>query len=1191
MSSTFNICSLNVRGIQNMQKRRKLFLWLKSKNFTIYFLQETHSTHNSELLWGNEWGGKAYFTQAFSNAAGCGILFHRNIVFDLEKIHRDIQGRFLIIQIKLNEETVTLVNIYGHNRDTPEFFQNLIDILNDFDNSNIYIGGDFNFVQDINMDKLGGTRNTFSRSKEKLKYYLENHNLIDIWRIRHPQEKKFTWHQNNPEVFCRLDYFFIPLHKSADVKQTNILPAILTDHSLITVEIQSIKDKRGPGFWKLNCSLLYNIDYVNLVTAVIKSTIQESDKENKDPRSTWELIKFNIRSETIKFATHKRKQEKYFTEFYEKKIKNLEDTVGLYSSAQEINRIKEEIDFSKEQLEKYLDRYTRAAMIRSRASYYEEGEKNTKYFLGMEKSKQTKKCIHALIDQEGNMITNREEVLNEQVKYYTKLYTSKKSFETSSEDDKNTFFNAPFNKLEENDKLACEGKITIDECEQVIKTMNNNKSPGIDGLPCEFYKVFWKEIKFVFVKSLNYNYENGKMSNTQRQSIITLLPKKDKDIRFLKNWRPISLLNCDYKIAAKVIAQRIRILLPKIIASEQTGFIKNRYIGENIRTIIDLIDYTEENEIPGIIFSIDFEKAFDSIDWKYMEICLGYFGFGPGLIKWVKTFYTDISARTTNNGWASTPFNISRGVRQGCPLSPYLYIICAELLANATRAAIDVKGISVYNREILLSQFADDTQQFLDGSEKSLNSSISLLEKFEKCSGLKINFEKSECYKIGSLRNSKRLINTYKPVKWSTGPMNILGVKIPINSKQSIFKLNLQDKILNIKQVLNTWSSRNLTIVGRINIVKSLILPKLTYALTILPNIPNSYVEEIQKLIYLFIWNSKIDKIKRNVQINDKKEGGLSVPDIESYAKALKISWIQRYVDEKNTGQWKVFFKKYLDIFGGSIIFNCNMDHRDTKIRNIKNIFYKNILENWFELNEINNDAISKCDNQIIWNNKHILINNSTIFYREWFEKGIIHVGDLYENRHFITLNSIRNRFNVNTNFVQYFGLCRAIPRTWKTEINNIAPNRPYNLASNKYFILNTSPKPSKIFYWLYVKTHCKPPEKVKQKWKDIFQDLKEQHFRKIFIMPYTCTIETKLRNFQLKFIHRILPNRNLLFKMKKINNKNCTFCKNVEDSLEHMFWDCRIVSQFYTAVEEYLKSNFGQSFKIDKRTLFFSGI
>ena len=157
--------------------------------------------------------------------------------------------------------------------------------------------------------------------------------------------------------------------------------------------------------------------------------------------------------------------------------------------------------------------------------------------------------------------------------------------------------------------MSCEGIINIEDCERVLKTMKNNKSPGTDGLPFEFYKMFWHDIKEIFVKSLEENYNNGMMSNSQRQSIISLLPKGNKDVRFLKNWRPISLLNCDYKVAAKVIAHRIRIFLPDLINNDQTGFVKDRYIGENIRTIIDLIQYVEDNDIPGFLFSVDFEKA------------------------------------------------------------------------------------------------------------------------------------------------------------------------------------------------------------------------------------------------------------------------------------------------------------------------------------------------------------------------------------------------------------------------------------------------------------------------------------------------------------------------------------------------------------------------------------------------------
>ena len=144
--------------------------------------------------------------------------------------------------------------------------------------------------------------------------------------------------------------------------------------------------------------------------------------------------------------------------------------------------------------------------------------------------------------------------------------------------------------------------------------MASNKSPGTDGLPAEFYKVFWDYVKPFLLNILNCSYTNGHLSITQRRSLITLVPKKNKPANLLKNWRPITLLNCDYKMAAKSIANRIKKVLPKIINNDQTGFLKNRTIGENIRLIDSIIKYASTKQIPGLLLFIDFEKAFDSID-------------------------------------------------------------------------------------------------------------------------------------------------------------------------------------------------------------------------------------------------------------------------------------------------------------------------------------------------------------------------------------------------------------------------------------------------------------------------------------------------------------------------------------------------------------------------------------------------
>ena len=170
--------------------------------------------------------------------------------------------------------------------------------------------------------------------------------------------------------------------------------------------------------------------------------------------------------------------------------------------------------------------------------------------------------------------------------------------------------------LEEKEK--CEGMLTKAECLQALKSMNPEKTPGSDGLPIEFYKVFWNEISDCLLNTINYAYAEGKFSISQRRGIIKLIPKKDAEPYFVKNWRPITLLNTDYKIAAKAIANRLQNVLPKLINNDQTGFLKGRFIGENIRLTDVLINHTVACNIPGLLMFLDFEKAFDSCEWSFI---------------------------------------------------------------------------------------------------------------------------------------------------------------------------------------------------------------------------------------------------------------------------------------------------------------------------------------------------------------------------------------------------------------------------------------------------------------------------------------------------------------------------------------------------------------------------------------------
>ena len=175
------------------------------------------------------------------------------------------------------------------------------------------------------------------------------------------------------------------------------------------------------------------------------------------------------------------------------------------------------------------------------------------------------------------------------------------------------FLSTLLKKLDETEKQTCEGLITELECAKALKGMQNNKSPGSDGITVEFYKIFWNTIKQHYIRSINYSFEEGSLTELQKQSIITLIPKQNKDITLLDNWRPISLLNVDYKKAAKVIAYRVKDIITKIIDHSQTGFIKGRYIGENIRLLFEIIDAAEEENKQSLIFFFLISKKHSTV--------------------------------------------------------------------------------------------------------------------------------------------------------------------------------------------------------------------------------------------------------------------------------------------------------------------------------------------------------------------------------------------------------------------------------------------------------------------------------------------------------------------------------------------------------------------------------------------------
>ena len=480
----------------------------------------------------------------------------------------------------------------------------------------------------------------------------------------------------------------------------------------------------------------------------------------------------------------------------------------------------------------------------------------------------------------------------------------------------------------------------------------------------------------------NHSFELGQMSNSQKQAVVTLIDKKGKDRMFLENWRPISLINVDSKIATKVIANRIKNVLPGIIHSNQSGFMKGRFNGETARSILDIIAHTESLKLPGVLLYIDFEKAFDSIGHNFLYKALERFNFGPSFIKWIQTFYNNLSSCVLNNGFFSSPFQLERGVRQGDPLSPYLFLIAIEIMAISIRTNEQIEGIKIGEDETKYLLYADDMTATL-ANISSVEKVIQTLDNFEKCSGLKVNLSKTKAMWIG--KNSHSL-ETPLGLEWCTG-VRTLGIDFSCDQQQ-VLKQNFHDRLNECQKLINLWKIRGLSLFGKVTIIKSFLIPKLLYVSSIMET-PPEVIKQVEKMVFKFLWKGP-DKVTRLSVINTLDKGGLNLTDFESHIKALRLSWIPRLLDERE-GPWISYLKYNLKSYGGCFLFRCNYDVNDLDL-SVSN-FYLELLRWWAEFRSSFADV--NYSENVIWNNKDIRINNKPVFYKMFFDKGIIYLNDL----------------------------------------------------------------------------------------------------------------------------------------------------------------------------------------------------
>lgn len=880
----FRICTINVRGLSESKFSCVADYFAKFK-LDFCFLQETMISDDVTCRsFSSRWPGPSYWAPACRRRGGVAILCSDRFRNNVSTWQKDSDGRVLSILVTLDDIKLNLVNVYTptYPAERKTFFQSLHPFF--FPNSELILGGDFN-CYDSPLDKMGGT----ARIDKSLSDLKSSCALRDAWRFKHPRERHFTWFNHNRTIASRLDSFLISRPLCGQISDCKIWPCLRSDHDFVILDLELTGLlKHGPGVWKINNSLLEDECFRSSIEDLIDTFISfrhvfSSTKE------LWDALKDDIKLVTVDFSrrrSRERAREKILLTNRLIALKN-RLALGLHSDAQEILVLEAS-------LKAIYDKELEGSKIRSRVKWLEEGELPSRYFFSLERQRHERTLVSSVFNTEGSEVSSLPEIIEVHEKYYDNLFANEEIDLTVQ----NELLSHVSARLPEAMRASCEGSLTLAEASEALKLSNRNRTPGPDGLSIEFYLTFWSRLGPLLVDAFNEGLAEGVLCDSMKASVTRLVHKRD-DRRLLKNWRPISLLNVDYKICSKAISLRLASVLECIVNPDQTCSVPGRSISSNVILLRDCLNYIEQTDETGILISLDQEKAFDRVNRSFMLRLLEHFGFGPSFVNCIRTLYNGAYTQILVNDFLSKPVLLQRGVRQGDALSPLLYVLCVEVLACKIRASENIRGFllpGARGLQFKVAQYADDTTAIVK-DYRSLVCLFEAISLYERGTGAKLNRSKTKAMWLGAWKNCR---DEPLGLTW-VRKVKILGVVFGVENTE---RDNWEPRLSKLDKSLSLWRSRSLSLLGKVLILNILGLSKLLF-LSRFMQPPKWVVNKVNNLIWPFLWGSRVESVARRTILCPPLKGGLGLKDFVCQGKAARLA---AFVKSLTDSSCKCFF-------------------------------------------------------------------------------------------------------------------------------------------------------------------------------------------------------------------------------------------------------------------------------------------
>lgn len=965
------VASLNIRGraatISNpCGKWKEINDLLKRWKIGILAVQEAHLTQDVVDSLHNMYGKRfEIFHSQGDSASAAGIAFVINLDLLTTKgatHHEIVPGRASLLTIQWHSDLImSILNVYGFN-DSPRNGDLWDKVGKTITEKNLptpdIMLGDFNVVEDA-VDRFPSHEERLTYGRDRLIELRNSLNLKDGWRTTYPNDKRFTFGQNSERGSrSRIDRIYTTDVITLTATDWEIDPtAIQTDHDMVSVCITSPEAPYvGKGRWAMNERILRKKEFRNYAvqrTLELGKEIENITEQNRTSEHNPQRLFKTYKDETADFAKK-----------LERKLgcANLKHMLALKKEAEDIlaneempleDRLKE----SEARYQRVKDierRQYRARLTATKAKYKKLGEKVGGFWSNLNKAKKPKDPIYSLkkpsAHRDPEMQEPNEPVANLPPQYEKRsdrmAELARDAHEVlltegihPDEEERQRITNEILKDIPEERKLPeyekdeiLGSEITEEDVDNALTHSANGSSPGINGLPYEY----WKYLRSTRPKKKD---EAERETEDEDHNIVKILTEVYRDIekhgiepstgftegwmcplykkgdrREISNYRPITLLNSDYKIFTKALSVKLAQVAGLMIHPDQAGFMPGRSITDQVMLAKMMIHYAEATEENGMLVTLDQEKAYDKVRHDYLWKTLETFGLPERFINTVKALYDSAETIVIINGEKSSPFRVSRGVRQGDPLSCLLFDIAIEPLANMLRNSPNLQGYKIPGRteKLITSLFADDTSAYLSRNDK-YEDLVEICDKWCIASGARFNMDKTIIIPMGTkkhrkyLKQHRRSKRSHEKIKTTVkmadekDPTRLLGAWIGNGiDGEAVWSTNM-DKITN---GLERWGKSNPSMFGR-RLIVQMVAGGISQYMTTVQGMPPHVETRLEKTISKFIWNDKKPMINKQQLSAPIGKGGLGLLDIRARNEAIDLMHLKNYLNlSENRPVW-----------------------------------------------------------------------------------------------------------------------------------------------------------------------------------------------------------------------------------------------------------------------------------------------